>query len=317
MNHSVLVSSAMDMRQFRYFVAVAETLHFGEAARRLNMTQPPLSKRIAELEEGLGVRLFDRNSRKVVLTSAGRSLLPQAQACIESFDKAISSVRAIAPSRTRRIRVGFALDTSRQVLRRFTADLKALRTDGQIREATTAEQHRLLLAGELDVGVLRHPYGTKGLWSSYTLCQTLGVVMGRNHPLARRRSIGLSDLQPSTLLTFPREIAPGLYDELLSACRAGGYRPQRIEHAMRMTAGLLLSDTAVTLRPAVALKPDRIGAKASDLIWKPLAGEPLRWWTSVVRRDTATDPLTKKTVQVILRALEKHDQWKRQPGRVV
>lgn len=303
------------MRQFRYFVAVAETLHFGEAARRLNMTQPPLSKRIAELEEALGVRLFERNSRKVILTSAGSSLLPQARACIESFDQAISSVRAIAPSRSHRIRAGFALDTSRQVLGRVSADLKAMRAEGQIREATTAEQHRLLLGGELDVGVLRHPYSTKGLWSSYTLCQTLGAVMGRNHPLARRRSIELADLQQSTLLTFPREIAPGLYDELLAACRAGGYRPKRIEHAMRMTAGLLLSDVAVTLRPAVALKPGRVGTKAADLVWKPLAGEPLRWWTSVVRRETATDPLTKKAVQIILRALEKHDQWKRQPSR--
>ncbi len=106
-----------------------------------------------------------------------------------------------------------------------------------------------------------------------------------------------------------------LEPELLAACRAGGYRPKRIEHAMRMTAGLLLSDVAVTLRPAVALKPGRIGTKASDLVWKPLAGEPLRWWTSVVRRETATDPLTKKAVQIILRALEKHDQWKRQPSR--
>jgi DNA-binding transcriptional LysR family regulator len=161
----------MDVRQLRYFITVAETLHFGEAARRLNMTQPPLSKRIAELEEGLGVRLFDRHSRKVVLTSAGRNLLPQALACIKSFDMAISSVRAVAPSRTRRISVGFALDTSRQVLRRFTTDLKAMRAEVQIREATTADQHRLLLGGELDVGVLRHPYNTKGLWSSYTLCQ--------------------------------------------------------------------------------------------------------------------------------------------------
>jgi DNA-binding transcriptional LysR family regulator len=303
----------MDLRQFRYFVAVAETLHFGEAARRLNMTQPPLSKRIAELEESLGVRLFDRNSRKVVLTSAGHTLLPRAQASIASFDEAISSVQAIAPARSRRIRVGFALDTSRQVLRQFTAELHSIRVEGQIREATTAEQHRLLLSGELDVGVLRHPYNTKGLWSSHSLCQTLGVVMGRDHPLARRRTIELGELQSSTLLTFPREIAPGLYDELLAACRAGGYRPRRIEHVMRMTAGLLLSDAAVTLRPAAALRPGR--AKVSDLVWKPLAGEPLRWWTSVVRRETATDALTKRTVQIILRALEKLDQWRRQPSR--
>ncbi len=303
----------MDLRQFRYFVAVAETLHFGDAARRLNMTQPPLSKRIAELEESIGVRLFDRNSRKVVLTSAGCTLLPLAQACIASFDEAIRSVRAIAPARSRRIRVGFALDTSRQVLRQFTAELSSLRIEGQIREATTAEQHRLLLAGELDVGVLRHPYNTKGLWSSSSLCQTLGVVMSRNHPLARRRTIELGELQSSTLLTFPREIAPALYDELLAACRAGGYRPRRIEHAMRMTAGLLLSGAAVTLRPAVALRPGR--AKASDLVWKPLVGAPLRWWTSVVRRETATDPLTKRTVQIIQQALEKLDQWRRQPSR--
>jgi len=303
----------MDLRHFRYFIAVAETLHFGEAARRLNMTQPPLSKRIAELEEGLGVRLFDRNSRKVMLTSAGRTLLPRAKACIARFDEAISSVQALAPARSRRIRVGFALDTSRQVLRQFMAELHSMRVEGQIREATTAEQHRLLLAGELDVGVLRHPYNTKGLWSSHSLCQTLGVVMARNHPLARRQTIELGELQSSTLLTSPREIAPGLYDELLAACRAGGYRPRRIEHAMRMTAGLLLSEAAVTLRPAVALRPG--AAKPSDLVWKPLAGEPLRWWTSVVHRETRTDSLTRRTVQTILQALEKHDQWRQEPSR--
>jgi DNA-binding transcriptional LysR family regulator len=305
----------MDIRQFRYFVAVAETLHFGEAARRLNMTQPPLSKRIAELEEGLGARLFDRTSRKVVLTTAGRTLLPQAEACIAVFDKAVGSFRASAPSRSRRIRVGFPLDTSRKVIGLFTSEARSMRADAKIVEAATAEQHRLLLAGELDVGILRHPYSTKGLWSSYSLCQTLGVVMARDHPLATAKEIELADLRSSTLVTFPRPIAPGLYDELLATCRAGGYRPKRLEHAMRMTAGLLLAEAAVTLRPAVALRTSRDAGKLPDLIWKPLAGEPLKWWTSVVRRKGDADSLTTKAVQVILRALEKHDQWKRRPKR--
>src|SRR5262249_8762356 len=115
--------------------------------------------------------------------------------------------------------------------------------------AGTADEHRMLLGGERDIGVLRHPFDPKGLWTSEPLCQTLGAVMGRNHPLARRRVIDLADLQPSTLLTFPRVLAPGLYDELLAACRAGGYRPARIEHAMRMTAGPPPSDPAGASAP--------------------------------------------------------------------
>jgi DNA-binding transcriptional LysR family regulator len=304
----------MDIRQFRYFTAVAETLHFGEAARRLNMTQPPLSKRIAELEEALGVRLFDRNSRKVTLTLAGQQFLPYAQACIAAFDEAIGSVQATTPSRSRRIRVGFPLDTSRKVLGLFTSEARSMCAEARIVEATTADQHRMLLAGELDIGILRHPYSSKGLWSSPTLCQTLGLVMSRAHPLSARKEIELANLKSSTLVTFPRAIAPGLYDELMASCRAGGYRPKRIEHAMRMTIGLLLAEAAVALRPQVAMRTGRAGRMA-DLVWRPIVGEPLKWWTSVVRPKGSTDPLTLKTVQVILRGLEKHDQWHRSPKR--
>jgi DNA-binding transcriptional LysR family regulator len=304
----------MDIRQFRYFTAVAETLHFGEAARRLNMTQPPLSKRIAELEEALGARLFDRNSRKVTLTLSGQQFLPYAQACIAAFDEAISSVQVTTPSRSRRIRVGFPLDTSRKVLGLFTSEARSMRAEARIVEATTADQHRMLLAGELDIGILRYPYSSKGLWSSPTLCQTLGLVMSRTHPLAARKEIDLADLKGSTLVTFPRAIAPGLYDELMTACRAGGFRPKRIEHAMRMTTGLLLAEAAVALRPQVAMRTGRAGRMA-DLVWRPIVGEPLKWWTSVVRRKGNTDPLTLKTVQVILRGLEKHDQWQHSPKR--
>jgi hypothetical protein len=92
--------------------------------------------------------------------------------------------------------------------------------------------------------------------------------MSRAHPLTARTEIDLADLKGSTLVTFPRAIAPGLYDGLMAAGRAGGYRPKRIEHAMRMTAGLLLSEAAVALCPKVALRTGR-GTRMADLVWKP------------------------------------------------
>ncbi len=266
------------------------------------------------MKNSLGVRLFDRNSRKVTLTLSGQQFLPYAKACIAAFDEAIGSVQVTAPSRSRRIRVGFPLDTSRKVIGLFTSEARSMRAEVSIVEATTADQHRMLLADELDIGILRHPYSRRGLWSSPTLCQTLGLVMSRAHPLAARKEIDLVDLKGSMLVTFPRAIAPGLYDELMAAGRAGGYRPKRIEHAMRIRAGLLLSEAAVALRPKVALRTGR-GARMADLIWRPIVGEPLKWWTSVVRRKGATDPLTLRTVQVILQGLEKHDQWQQSPRR--
>lgn len=302
----------MDIRQFRYFAAVADALHFGEAARRLNMTQPPLSKRIAELEEALGARLFDRSSRKVALTLAGQQFLPYAQACIAAFDEAVASVQTTTPSRSRRIRIGLPLDTSRKVVSLLTAEARSMRAEPKIVEASTFDQHRLLLAGQLDIGVLRHPYSNKGLWSSPSLYQSLGFVMSKRHPLAGRREVALGDLRNSTLVTFPRAIAPGLYDELIAACRAGGFRPRRIEHALRMTAGLLLSEAAVAFRPQIGSSRS---TRMADLVWKPIAGEPLKWWTSVVRRRGDNDPLTLKTTQVILRALETCDQWRRAPKK--
>ena len=137
--------------------------------------------------------------------------------------------------------------------------------------------------------------------------------MSRAHPLARRREIELSDLKASTLVIFPRAIAPGLYDEMIAASRAGGYRPThrtRAAHDGRAAA----VGGGRHVRPRVGLHKGR-GSRMADLVWKPIVGEPIKWWTSVVRRKSDSDPLTLKTAQVILRGLEKHDQWQRLPKR--
>jgi len=297
----------MEIRHLRYFVAVAENLHFGRAAQQLHMSQPPLSKRIAALENELGTPLFNRNKRSVALTTAGRTLLPKAKAAIEAFDAAAAAVKS-ASTGPFRIRIAFPSDTSPEVLLDLVKAICPNDSEVNIAEATTSEQHELLRAGELDVGVLRHPYETRGLWSSPPLRQTLGVVLPIGHPLACRQELELCDLQPSTLIMFPRSIAPGLYDEILETCRAQGYKPKRIVYGMRMAAGLMVAESAITFRPAHFVEPSRVG-RTPDLTWRPLVGEPLHWWTSVVCRRNDPDRRTRAAVEVILRALQRHDHW--------
>ena len=297
----------MEIRHLRYFVTVAETLNFGRAARLLRMSQPPLSKRIADLEAELGQRLFDRTNRHVALSEAGRALLPHARHAVEAFDAALRSSRAVAPAQTARMRIGFPPDTSPPVLLDLRRQLIAASIDVDIGEATTAEQHALLVSGELDMGVLRHPYDSTGLLSSPSLRQTLGVVLPQGHPLATRDALRLRDLQQSTLVIFPRSIAPGLHDELLDTCRHGGYAPRRIVNGVRMTAALLVAESAVTFSTERGYRVPM--GSALDLVWKPLAGEPLHWWTSVVWRRVDDSSTKRMAASLILQALQAHDHW--------
>lgn len=297
----------MEIRHLRYFVAVAENLHFGRAARQLHMSQPPLSKRIAALEDELATPLFNRSKRSVALTAAGRALLPKALAALEAFDAAAAAVRS-ASIRSSRIRIAFPSDTSPEVLLDLVKALGPKDSEVNIVEATTAEQHELLRGGELDVGVLRHPYETQGLWSSPPLRQTLGVVLPSSHPLARRKELELRELQTNILIMFPRLIAPGLYDELLETCRAHGYKPKRIMYGIRMAAGLMVAESAITFRPAHFIVPGPVG-QTPDLTWRPLVGEPLHWWTSVVCRRNDPERRTRAAAQVIFEALQRHDHW--------
>lgn len=318
----------MEIRHLRYFVAVAEALHFGRAAQRLGMSQPPLSKRIADLEDALGLSLFDRSSRQVALTPAGRALLPKARAALRAFERAVATVRALAPARSRRLSIAFPPDTSREVLLELVGRLAERKAEAHLAEATTAEQRQMLQAGTLDVGVLRHPYDGHGLWSSPPMRQTLGVVLPSGHRLARQERVRLSDLRSDALVMFPRAMAPGLYDELLKTCRAAGYRPARVEHGVRMAAGLLVAKSAASFGTEAAFKALGTAGQSGGLTWKPLAGEPLCWWTSVVCRRSDRDALTRAAIQLVQQALQRHDHWvpaprpsaarrrRRSPGRV-
>lgn len=306
----------MDIRHFRYFVAVADALSFAKAARDLHMSQPPLSKRIADIESAIGVRLFDRSSRKVELTPAGEAWLPHAKAAVQAFDVAMRAARTVSPARSRSLRIALPPETSKSVLVEIVNQLQRESVEVNVAEAMTADQRRQLEAGEIDIGVLRHPFDMTGLRMSAPLMQPLGVLMQSAHPLANRKTLRLTDLQPYPLVQFPRHVSPGLYDELLDLCRAGGYVPKKIQHGVRLTAVLLTTETAVTFAAERLLKR-RGQSGTKELVWKALEGEPVQWWTSAVWRADDRERLTRVAVDVIVDALKTQERWvpKARPGK--
>ncbi|MFK4719169.1 DNA-binding transcriptional LysR family regulator [Bradyrhizobium niftali] len=296
----------MDIRHFRYFVAVAEALSFAKAARSLNMSQPPLSKRIADLEAELGVKLFDRTSKKTSLTRAGENFLPRARHAVQAFDAALREVRALSPSQSRRLRIAFPPETSRSTVLGIVSRLQQEQAEVQVAEASTSEQQRLLAAGEIDIGVLRHPFEQRGLRVSAPLALPLGVVVAAGHPLATQDKLHLADLKPFTFVLFPREMNPGLFDEVLDLCRAGGYVPSRVVQSTRMAKAILRTESAV------ALASERLAKRrgeTEEFVWKPLEGTPIRWWTSVVCRSDEFAGLKRMAVEVISASLQQHENW--------
>lgn len=292
-------------RQLRYFVAVADELHFGRAAQRLHISQPPLSARISELEDEVGFRLFDRSSQMVKLTEEGARFLRQARRVLGAMEDLERLVSRQAPGHGRPVRVAVPPDTSANVFQDVTARLHDEYPAAAIEfeEATTADQHAQLHQGRLDVVVLRHPFPEKGLVVGPKLIKTLGVLMAADHPLAELPLIRLNDLNGQVLVMFRREVSPWLYDQTLSICNDAGYRRARIEYATRIVNGLLLADRAI------AFRGEDSTANNNRLTWRPIKNEPLRWTTAVAWRRGATSPVLKSLGKALWDALRSHDQW--------
>lgn len=291
----------------RYFTAVAEELHFGRAARRLCMSQPALSKRIAELEHELGVQLFTRSSRSVQLTPHGKRLQSVATEAIRAFDLVLQTM-ALPVEVERTLRVAFPSDTSREVPRTLHARSAEWRVSLDWSEESTAEQYEALLAGRIDLAVLRLPIEAQGIWVSPPLRQSLGVVTSFEHPLAGDQPIPLSALQGQTLLISPRSIAPGMYDNIVSTCIAHGFRPHKLRQGVRTNQSLMiesgLSSGAIMFTPRTWA--DRIG----DVSWRPIEDQPLKWETAVCcRRGEERGAVMQQAIRTVLEVLQERDNW--------
>jgi DNA-binding transcriptional LysR family regulator len=218
--------SAIELRHLRYFLAVYEELHFGRAAARLHMAQPPLSQAIRKLEDALGVKLFDRTSRSVTPTDAGHSLAEGARRVFSSFDLALASARN-AGDAALTLRIGCVPELPIQRLLLFLASLQARVHDAsaQVTHLASVEQLQHLRAGGLDLAIFHHAdeyddIETEPLFPG----EPLMILLPPDHKLVDRPVVRSEDLSDEALVTYPRIVNPTLYDRVLALFDDRGYR---------------------------------------------------------------------------------------------
>ncbi len=235
----------LDLRQLRYFVTVAEELHFGRAAVRLHMTQPPLSQTIQALEELLGAPLFLRTRRSVELTPAGQALLPEARRMLAHAAEMPDLVRAAAAGESGRLALAFVSSADYSVLPPFLRSYRAAYPQVQIvlQEATSDLQVDDLLHNRIDAGLLIPPLPDKAraeldylkvLDEPLILAAPAGLDALRGGGPADGGPVWLKDLPPLPLIIFPRPIAPSLHDAILACFRAAGITPEIGQQAIQM-----------------------------------------------------------------------------------
>jgi DNA-binding transcriptional LysR family regulator len=248
----------VELRQLRYFVAVAELLHFTRAARRLRMAQPPLSRQIRALEEELGVQLFSRASGRVRLTHAGKIFLEESRAVLQRAEQAIRSTKDADAGRSGTIRLGIGLglgETASRVINRHLQHRPSIEID--VVNLPSGMQSEALIAHKIDVGFLRPPVDEAHLMSHRIRTERLSVVLRRDNPLAAHRRLSLRQLARETLLLIAPEISPGVYEKTLALYRLSGIVPRIVptESTPLDEAGAVLVDAGKGIYIAVGSHP--------------------------------------------------------------
>ena len=244
----------IELRHLRYFLAVAETLHFSKAAQILGIAQPPLSQQIKRLEQLLGHRLFDRTTRGVKLTLAGQLLAERARSTIEKVQDDLAQVRRLGRGEEGTLTVGFSgsimftdLPAAIESYRR-----RYPKVELRLRELSTAAQIAALLTGTLDLAFLRDADPTEGIQIATLLEERYVAVLPDAHRLARKRSLRVRDLQKEPFILFARRMGPLAFDRTIACCERNGFCPNIVQDAPQWPTlvRLVAAGLGVSLAPA-------------------------------------------------------------------
>ncbi|WP_241650982.1 MULTISPECIES: LysR family transcriptional regulator [Paenarthrobacter] len=263
----------MELRQLRYFLVVADELHFGRAAERLHLTQPPLTVAIRRLEKELGVQLFDRTTRKVTLTAAGEAFKGRIRGAVTELDEAAGDVASVAAGLSGRLRVGFVSSASYTTIPEAIGAFRKRRPRVELvlSPLTSGEQIEQLLDGELDLGLVRDPGDVPGLTMELVAAEDLVAVLPEAHPLATRTEIRPQDLKGEPMILFPYRLMPGFVARVLGLFDQVGTPPRVVQQAIHQETvlGLVAAGLGLSILPSSVRRFQMPG-----LMTRPITGHP-------------------------------------------
>ncbi|MFN6540940.1 MAG: LysR family transcriptional regulator [Nostoc sp. EkiNYC01] len=289
----------MELRHLRYFIAVAEELHFSRAAERLHIAQPPLSQQIQQLEAQLGVELFHRKTkRQVQLTEAGQVFLQEAYQLLAQLQKAIELTQKIGKGEKGQLRIGFtSLVTSNLlpvILRQFRE--KFPEVELILHELTTTEQERALQENRIHVGFAHPPLEDNTLNHKCIQQEALIVALAETHLLAEQEKIAVRSLINENLIVFPRHLGSGLYDQIVSLCQQANFRPKVTQEAIQMQTiiGLVSAGMGIAIVPSSLQNLQRTG-----VVYRSFEEKTPLVETAIVWREEDITPVLQEFLQMV------------------
>jgi DNA-binding transcriptional LysR family regulator len=260
----------VELRQLRYVVTVADQLHFGRAAGQLGIAQPSLSQQIKNLEIELGVRLFERDTRRVALTEAGQAYVQEARAILARVHDAALVAQRAERGEVGRLSLGFvgfaALDTLPPLIGAFRRKFPDVLL--RLHELSNENQIRGVLDGTLDVGIVREPATTTRIRFQSTFRDVQVVALPASHRLATQKQVKLRDLRDDPFIMTPRDNGFALYERIIGACVKAGFSPKIAQEAVMMMTGLGLvaAEVGVAIVPSLA-----VALHLPTVVFRPLS----------------------------------------------
>lgn len=288
----------LDVRRLGYFVAVAETLHFGKAAERLRIAQPALSQQIRRLEAELGCTLLRRDRRRVELMPAGRALLEAGRRALVQMAHAGEAARRTAASHVSLLRIGFLSPAGFAVVPDVLRRLRLAHPAAYLvlREGDTVTLLEEVRLGLLDIAFVRGPITWPGVRIDTLRREPLVMVLPADHRLARRRRVALSNFADEPFIGFPRETAPSLHDAMTGMCQEAGFTPAFVTEATEWYTMVSLVAAGI----GVTILPESIRTfQRRDAVYRSIVGHQRHVELAVARRHGPPGATLRACLQIV------------------